>query len=431
MHVIIIGAGATGLYAAKKLSEQKIRVSIVEARDRTGGRIHTVYQPATFETGAEFIHGNLEVTMQLMKEAALKPLRMEGKWWTAENGKWIQNENLIENEKELLQALENLKQDETLETFLNTRFGDARYASMREALRAFVEGYHAADIRHASAKAFLEDWKNADEEQYRVKNGYSVLLAFLLDAALKNGAILHLNAAVKKVAWKKGKVTVHAENGISIDADKVLFTIPLGVWQLNPKDKGAIRLDPALPKKEKAWKQLGFGSAIKLNLLFKNAFWHDKEILNKINVAIHPLSFLLSDEVVPTWWTQFPQESFVLTGWMAGTKATEAAYEDEDFVLKQAIRSLSQLFSLSEKDIEDQLLYSHIANWFTDAYARGSYSYSTVDTKTALPVAVAPVEETLFFAGEALNDDVELGTVEAAFASAEKAVKKITGSDCP
>src|SRR5687767_10273404 len=168
MHVIIIGAGAAGLYAAKKLAEQKIQVSVIEARERTGGRIHTVYQPATFETGAEFIHGNLEVTMQLMKEASLKPMKMEGKWWTAENGKWEQNEDLIENEKELIKALKELKEDESLENFLNTRFAGEKYTSMREALRAFVEGYHAADIRYASAKAFLEDWQQADEEQYRV-----------------------------------------------------------------------------------------------------------------------------------------------------------------------------------------------------------------------------------------------------------------------
>jgi monoamine oxidase len=427
MHVIIIGAGAAGLYAAKKLSEQNIRVSLVEARDRTGGRINTINQPATFEAGAEFIHGNLEVTMQLMKAAGLKPKRMEGKWWTAEKGNWVQNENLIENEKELLQALENLKHDETLEAFLNTRFGDPQYTSMREALRAFVEGYHAADIRYASAKAFLKDWQQADEEQFRVPNGYSVLLSFLLDVALKNDAALYLNTAVKKVIWEKGKATVYGENDITLSADKVLFTIPLGVWKLKPGDKGAIQLQPALPEKIKAFGKLGFGSAIKLNLLFKRAFWNDKEVLNKITPGIYPLSFLLSDEEVPTWWTQFPDDSFVLTGWIAGPKAAAIEFADENFVLKQAINSLSALFRLPEKEIEDQLLYSHITNWFTDPYARGSYSYSTVDTKRELQQAAAPVDQTLFFAGEALNDDVELGTVEAAFASVEKVIKKITG----
>ncbi len=427
MHVIIIGAGAAGLYAAKKLAEQKIQVSLVEARERTGGRIHTVYQPATFETGAEFIHGNLEITMQLLKEASLKPLQMEGKWWTAENGRWEQNEDLIENEKELINALKELKQDEPIEVFLSTRFGSEKYASMREALRAFVEGYHAADIRHASAKAFLEDWQQADEEQFRVNNGYSVLLAYLLESAMKKGAVLYLNAPVTKVEWQKGKVTVSAENGVRINADKILFTIPLGVWKSAAGTKGTIRLEPALPQKEKAWQQLGYGSAIKLNLLFKQAFWQNTELLNNIHPDIHPLSFLLSDEEIPTWWTQFPQESFVLTGWMAGPKASTAEFEDENHVLNEALLSLSALFRIPEKDIRDLLIYSHITNWYTDAFARGSYSYATVATKKVLPVAVAPVDNTLFFAGEAFNDDVVLGTVEAAFTSADKAVKKITG----
>lgn len=425
MHVIVIGAGAAGLYAAKLLSEQQIQVSIVEARDRTGGRIHTVYQPALFETGAEFIHGDLDITMRLLKEASVKPLQMKGKWWTAENGEWKQNENLIENEKELLEELKKLKHDETLESFLNTRFGGTEYASMREALRAFVEGYHAADFRHASAKAFLQDWENADEQQYRVNNGYAVLLAFLLEAAMKNGAMLYLNAPVKKVEWKKGKATVYAENGIHIEAEKVLFTIPLGVWKSAPGSKGAIHLQPSLPQKEKVWNQLGYGSAIKLNLLFKQAFWQNKELLQKINPAIHPLSFLLSDEEVPTWWTQYPEESFMLTGWIAGPGAESVDFEDENDVLKRAVTSLAALFVMPEKEINELLIYAHVTNWYTDPFARGSYSYSTVETKHALPLAVAPVAQTLFFAGEAFNDDVELGTVEAAFASAEKAVRLI------
>ncbi len=428
MHVIIIGAGSAGLYAAKKLVEQKIQVSILEARERTGGRIHTVYQPSTFEAGAEFIHGNLEITIRLIKEASLKKLPMEGKWWTAENGKWEQNEELIENEKELIKALKELKQDEPIEDFLNTRFGSEKFVSMREALRRFVEGYHAADIRYASAKAFLEDWQQSDEEQFRVNNGYSVLLAFLLEAAMKNGAALYLNAPVTKVEWQKGKATVHADNGIKLTADKILFTVPLGVWKSAAGTKGAIRIEPALPQKEKAWQQLGYGSAIKLNLLFKHAFWQNKEVLNRVHSGIHPLSFLLSDESIPTWWTQFPQESFVLTGWMAGPTASGGKYDDENYVLKEGLQSLSTLFRLTEKELRDLLIYAHITNWFTDPFARGAYSYTTVATKKVLPVAIAPVENTLFFAGEAFNDDVELGTVEAAFASAEKTVKKIIGN---
>ena len=425
MHVIIIGAGASGLYAAKKLAEQNIQVSLLEARERTGGRIHTVYQPATFEAGAEFVHGNLEITMKLLKEASLNPLPMKGKWWTAENGKWEQNEDLIENEKELIKALKELKEDEPLEIFLNTRFGNEKYASMREALRGFVEGYHAADMKHASSKAFLEDWQQTDEEQFRINNGYSVLLAYLLETAMKNGAALYLNATVTKVEWHKGKATVLTENGLHLTGDKILFTIPLGLWKSAPGTKGAIRLEPALPQKEKAWQQLGYGSAIKINLLFKQAFWQNKEVLNKIHPEVHPLSFLLSDEIIPTWWTQFPQESFVLTGWLAGPTAASGEFEDEGHVLNEALRSLSKLFLLPESEIRELLIYAHITNWFTDAFARGAYSYATVLTKKALPVAVAPVENTLFYAGEALNDDVVLGTVEAAFASAGKAVRRM------
>ena len=116
----------------------------------------------------------------------------------------------------------------------------------------------------------------------------------------------------------------------------------------------------------------------------------------------------------------------MLTGWMAGPGAESGEFEDENDVLKRAVTSLAALFVMPEKEINELLIYAHVTNWYTDPFARGSYSYSTVETKHALPLAVAPVAQTLFFAGEAFNDDVELGTVEAAFASAEKAVRMIT-----
>ena len=70
--VIIIGAGAAGLMAARLLAEQGYTVTILEAQDRTGGRIHTLHDKSfaqPVELGAEFIHGNLPVTIGLLKES--------------------------------------------------------------------------------------------------------------------------------------------------------------------------------------------------------------------------------------------------------------------------------------------------------------------------------------------------------------------------
>ncbi|TMI92838.1 MAG: FAD-dependent oxidoreductase [Bacteroidetes bacterium] len=71
-EIIIVGGGAAGLMAARELLEQGNRVTVLEAEDRLGGRIHTIHNSSferPVEKSAEFIHGNLPLTIQLMKEA--------------------------------------------------------------------------------------------------------------------------------------------------------------------------------------------------------------------------------------------------------------------------------------------------------------------------------------------------------------------------
>src|SRR6478736_4492194 len=88
-NIIIIGAGAAGLMAARTLSKKGKSVNVIEARDRIGGRIHTINgegfsQPV--ETGAEFMHGELPITMKLMKEAGVSYRKGGGKMWSLEKG---------------------------------------------------------------------------------------------------------------------------------------------------------------------------------------------------------------------------------------------------------------------------------------------------------------------------------------------------------
>ena len=79
--ILIIGAGVAGLFAARNLSAAGKKVIILEARDRPGGRIQTLYDPSfelPVEMGAEFVHGDLELTIQLLREAGLKHYAISG-----------------------------------------------------------------------------------------------------------------------------------------------------------------------------------------------------------------------------------------------------------------------------------------------------------------------------------------------------------------
>src|SRR5690348_5219155 len=79
--VIIVGAGVAGLAAARKLSRAGLRVLVLEARDRTGGRVHTIH-PAGFETavelGAEFVHGRPPESFDLIKNGNLRAVKVRG-----------------------------------------------------------------------------------------------------------------------------------------------------------------------------------------------------------------------------------------------------------------------------------------------------------------------------------------------------------------
>src|SRR4051812_28999154 len=105
--IIIIGAGAAGLMAAKILSAKGIDVLVLEARDRLGGRIHTVENLFTSkaEAGAEFIHGNLKLTRQLLKEARLSQTSVQGEMYTMERGAVKAETNFFEGWDVLIKRL--------------------------------------------------------------------------------------------------------------------------------------------------------------------------------------------------------------------------------------------------------------------------------------------------------------------------------------
>ena len=121
MKVIIVGAGASGLMAANVLSKKGIEVTIFEAESRIGGRIHTLV-PEGFtnhvEAGAEFIHGNLPLTLQLMKKARLPYVPAGGKMYRLLHGKLRSDFDSNRAWETFYERLATLENDCTLQAFL-------------------------------------------------------------------------------------------------------------------------------------------------------------------------------------------------------------------------------------------------------------------------------------------------------------------------
>ena len=137
--------------------------------------------------------------------------------------------------------------------------------------------------------------------------------------------------------------------------------------------------------------------------------------------------FIISDQVIPTYWTQNPEKSALLTGWLGGPEAAVLKDAADDHILALTIQSLGKIFDMQEADIRNLLSGAEVMNWTADPYSRGSYSYATVHTAEARKVLTAPINGAIYFAGEGLYDGPEMGTVEAALASGKKIAEIILG----
>ncbi|WPQ61512.1 NAD(P)/FAD-dependent oxidoreductase [Chitinophaga sancti] len=395
-EIIIIGAGAAGLMAAKELSTQ-YNVTILEARPQAGGRTTTRY-PAPgihIETGAEFIHGELPITLSLLQEAGIPYHPINGEMALAENGELKQEESWMEDWDNLIGHMGKAAETTTMQQLLDQYYPASQFAALRNHVQGYVEGYDLADLNKVSVKYLYDEWTLEQGTNFRIENGYTALINYL-----GKGCNIITNQTVQNISWQPGKVTVTSQNQ-TYTAHKVLVTVPINILQ-----NESIQFSPALPAYTAAAQQIGWGTVIKFNLLFKQAFWK------------RDIGFVLSDEDVPVWWTQ-SEDSLILTGWLGGPNAAGPQPD----LLAKALNSLSKIFNAT--NIADLLDQSFIHNWSTEQAIHGGYSYGMPDSEKAKAVLTTPVADTIYFAGEALYTGDSPGTVEAALQSGKEMAIKI------
>lgn len=428
--ILIIGAGATGLMAARALGRAGKRVTILEARDRPGGRINTIHDSAfamPVESGAEFVHGDLDLTLRLLRKAAIKYYPMSGGFWRAVDGKLEKQKELLPGEKEFVKQLKELKTDMSVQDFLNTYFAGGEYEEMRQSVISFVQGYDAADAAHASCFSLLHELLGETSgEQYRIKGGYRRLVDFLIAECSSAGCTIELSTVATVIRWDRGNVTVTADNGKIYSADQAIITLPLSVLQAGPGQRAHVSINPLPPETHNAIHQLGITGVIKVVLQFDTAFWKDEQI-NRTGKKHADIGFIFSEAPIPTWWTQLPEDNAMITGWLAGPAALLWKQLPDKEVLQQALQSLSQIFAIDITTLEKLLVKYHVGNWTADEFSLGAYGYEKVESLHAKRILNAPLQNTLFFAGEALHEGPEHGTVEAALRSGAHVASLITG----
>ena len=421
VDALVIGAGAAGLIGALEIALTGRSVAIVEAKERTGGRMFTVMENGlAVDLGAEFVHGNLPLTQELANKAGAKMTPVKGSIWQHKDGKIEEQEDFIEDYADLEKKFRGLQGDKTVARFLEEDLAGERYAELRFSLKNYVEGYYAADTTRSSTEALCEELKKGDEEQYRLEGGYRVLVDYLEKECRKHGVSFYLSQPVSQLQWKRGGAVAFTEKN-TFRSSKMLITVPLGVLQRN-----GITFFPALPEIKTAAQSLGFGHVVKIVLQFEDAFWKNKELTSGKDLS--DLNFLFSGETIPTWWTHHPKEDNVLVGWLGGPRAEALQMLTPEDLTAKAVYSLGKIFNLDVLHLQQKLLKAHFYNWSADPYVGGAYSYEVVNGEEAIHTLQQPVAETLFFAGEGLHHGPQIGTVEGAFQNGRDAARRLVAS---
>jgi monoamine oxidase len=409
--VVIIGAGAAGLSAARVLTGAGQSVCLIEARPRVGGRIHTLHfadLPLPVELGAEFIHGEVGTTLDIVDAAALVAARLPDDHWWSVDGKRERIADFWGAIDHLRSKIGNLQRDISFAEFLRRRRDLT--PRLRELGCNFVEGYHAshADRISASVLRSADQEQEGDNRQFRIVNGQDALIEWLRAGLDPRRTELLLGTVADRVQWSDRAVTVHC-GATRIRAAKLVVTVPIGVWKA-----GTLAFDPPLPDKERAIGKLESGHVVKIAFRFRERFWDDVNFLHT------------SDRYMPTWWTLAPFRAPVLTGWAGGHAADALLADGPDALVDRALHAMASAWDVPRRRLDELLAGTFTHDWQADPFSRCAYSYAAVGGAGAHAALAKPVRGTLFFAGEATSSD-QTGTVAGAIESGQRAAREALG----
>ena len=164
-------------------------------------------------------------------------------------------------------------------------------------------------------------------------------------------------------------------------------------------------------------------------LRFRERFWESIKPSARSRKNLSGMSFLFSQsEWFPTWWTTIPEESPAITAWAPFRSAERLSGQSEQFVTEHALQTLSDLLGPGVHELQELLERSYLHDWQSDPFSLGAYSYGKVGADGAQQAIAAPLDNTVFFAGEATDTTGHNGTEHAAIASGYRAAKEIQQS---
>ena len=421
-EVLVIGAGMAGLSAARRLKELDYDVILLEARQRFGGRVWTERSLGLpLDLGASWIHGvNGNPLTALADQVNAQRVETNYDSLTIFNtdGAELSDaeataleadyDNLMAQIAEWQDAFDNdVSLQAAIDQYLSARnFSPEALRKLTYSINTTIEHEYAADVRDLSMFWF-DDAGEYSGGDVIFPQGYDQLTQQLAD-----GLDIRLDESVQRISYGADGVRVQTQSG-EYAAQKVVVTLPVGVLQ-----KGIVQFEPPLPaKKQSALKQFGFGVLNKVYLRFSEAFWDSDS---------HLLGYISEEKGHFCEWLNLAAliDQPVLLGFNAGSYGLEFESLSDAEILSAARETLGLMLGQSIPEPQGWL----ITRWGQDPFTFGSYSsLKTGATPDNYGLLAAPVDETLFFAGEATHRE-HPATVHGAYLSGQRAAQELDDS---
>ncbi|WP_452218663.1 flavin monoamine oxidase family protein [Lacinutrix undariae] len=408
--IIIIGAGTSGLSAAKYFKDKGVNVIVLEAQDKIGGRLKTDRSLGiAFDEGASWIHGpkGNPITSIADKAGANTFLTSDDNLAVFDyNGQEYSDSKLIKTERKYNTVLRNIDGSK------KESFGDVFYKDYPQyknnrlwtyMMSTYLEFDTGGDIYKLSSQDFYDD-EAFDGEDVIITNGYDKVANYLAQ-----NIDIRLNTKVTSINYANDKTIISTSQG-DFEANYVLVTVPLGVLKHN-----IIAFTPELPKAtQKAINTIDMGSVNKFLLVWDSIFWdNDLQYIGYTPETKGKFNYFMNVK-------KFANANALMT-FAFGDYSIETEQMTDSEIIEEIMIHLKAIYG---NDIPNPTKMLR-TKWNTNEYTYGSYSFATTGVRTnKYEVFEEPVNNKVFFAGEHTSRDYR-GTVHGAYLSGVREAKKI------
>ncbi|XP_055246659.1 lysine-specific histone demethylase 2 isoform X4 [Gorilla gorilla gorilla] len=435
--VIIIGAGPAGLAAARQLHNFGIKVTVLEAKDRIGGRVwdDKSFKGVTVGRGAQIVNGCINNPVALMcEQLGISMHKFGERCDLIQEGGRITDPTIDKRMdfhfNALLDVVSEWRKDKTQlqDVPLGEKIEEIYKAFIKESgiqfseLEGQVLQFHLSNLEYACGsnlhQVSARSWDHNEffaqfaGDHTLLTPGYSVIIEKLAE-----GLDIRLKSPVQCIDYSGDEVQVTTTDGTGYSAQKVLVTVPLALLQ-----KGAIQFNPPLSeKKMKAINSLGAGIIEKIALQFPYRFWDSK--VQGADFFGHVPPSASKRGLFAVFYDMDPQKKHsVLMSVIAGEAVASVRTLDDKQVLQQCMATLRELFK--EQEVPDPTKY-FVTRWSTDPWIQMAYSFvKTGGSGEAYDIIAEDIQGTVFFAGEATNRHFPQ-TVTGAYLSGVREASKI------